>query len=107
MTKLIMQGFLMNVGNRDYFLEANTTRRTDKVCQAFIERIGADKGKCRDLIERAKTDAATLEDFRRRIDAATLTKRATDTGYEYFNIAGKNFSASFPPEEFMESVVVF
>ena len=104
---MTMQGFLMTVGNKDYFLEADTTKRTDKICQAFIERIATDKGKCRELIDRAKADKATLEDFRRRIDAATLTKRTTDTGFVYFNIAGKDFSASYPTDEFCNTVVVF
>ena len=103
----IMNGFLMTVGNKDYFLEAKTTKRTDKVCAAFIERIGTDRNKSRDLIERAKADKATLDDIRRRIDAATLSKRITDNGYEYFNISGKGFTCSFPTEDFIESVVVF
>ena len=97
----------MTVGNKDYFLEANTTKRTDRICQAFIERIATDKNKSRELIDRAKADKATLDDFRRRIDAATLTKRTTETGFEYYNIAGKEFFINYPTEEFCDSVVVF
>lgn len=100
-------GFVMTVGNKDYFFESNTTKRTDKVCQAFIERIGTDRNKSRDLIEHAKIDKATLNDFRRRISPAILKRRECENGTPYFSIHGDNFSFCFPVEDFMTDVVVF
>lgn len=103
----IMNGFLMTVGNKDYFLEASTTKRTDKVCSAFIERIGTDRNKSRDLIEHAKADKATLDDFRRRINVAVLDKRETESGKPFFIIRGNEFSYCYPMDDFMNDVVVF
>lgn len=102
-----MTGFVMSIGNKDYFMESKAAKRTDKVCAAFIERIGMEKGKSRDFIDRAKTHKPTLDDIRRRIDAATLSKLTTQNGFEYYRISGKNFSFNYPHEDFNNDVIVF
>lgn len=104
---MITKGFLMTVGNKHYFMESDTTKRTDKVVEAFIERIGTDKGRCRDLIDRAKADRPTRADFRKRINAAAITKRTPDTGEEYFVVEGKGFYISYSVDSFCDTVIVF
>ena len=100
-------GFYMAFGHSEYFMESNSTKRTDKICRAFIERIGTDRNKSRDLIDRAKADKPTLNDFRRRIDSAVLKKTTKENGFTYYTISGEGFSFGYPVEDFMNDVIVF
>lgn len=100
------KGFYFTHGKNGYFLKSDKTRKTDAVLIRLIEGIGKHRNANPDTIERAKTDRATLEDFRRRTDAATLEERTTAGGFTYYNISGKGFSVSFPPEDFQKEIVI-
>jgi len=100
------QGFIFTAGNKEYFLVSAAQKKTDNVIRAIIEAVGTTKNICRDTIERAKADKATLADFRRRIDAATLQEKTTGNGTRYYTISGKNFSFNYPEADFANDVIL-
>ena len=100
-------GFLLTAGNKEYFLVTSTKKKTEKVIKAIIDNVGKYRNCCPETIERAKQDKYTIDDFRRRIDLATLQEKTTPNGTRYYTIAGKNFSFNYPEADFTNDVVVF
>ena len=101
------KGFYFTQGNRGIFYRTDAQRKTDNIARAFIDAIGQINDRIApETIERAKNDRGTLDDIKRRTDAATLEK--IDTGkIIFFKIYGKNFSCAFPVEDFEREVFVF
>lgn len=102
----MIKGFYMVAGRKGYFYRTDNTKRTTTVINAFIETIATTNNRPQDLIDRAKKDKATQEDFRRRISAATLEKKELPT-IIFYTINGNNFSENFPEEDFNNEIVVF
>lgn len=102
----MIKGFYMTAGRKGYFYRTDNTKRTTTVINAFIETIATVNNRPQDLIDRAKKDKATQEDFRRRISAATLEKKETPT-IIFYTINGNNFTENFPEEDFNNEIVVF
>ena len=96
-----MNGFLMNIGNKDLFLISEKKNITDDIARAFINKICDIRNKPVELKERALNDKPTLNDFKRRIDKATLEHKN-----EYDSVVGKNFMLSIPNEE-KDSLIIF
>lgn len=101
-----MNGFLMNIGNKDLFLISEKKNITDDIARAFINKICDIRNKPVELKERALNDKPTLNDFKRRIDKATLEHKKTQNGYEYDSVVSKNFMLSIPNEE-KDSLIIF
>lgn len=99
------KGFYFVQGNRGIFLATDAQRKTDNIARAIIDAIAAARNIPAETIERAKQDAPTLKDIKRRTDAATLEERTTDSGYKYFSIKGKYFCCNFPPEDFSREII--
>ena len=102
-----MEGFILTIGQHDYFYKTDATNKTDKIARAFIHKIGDHRNRPAELIEKASNDPATLKDIKYRMDKATLDKIVTDRGYTYYRIKGKDFSFGYPVEDFKNDVVVF
>lgn len=96
-----MNGFLMNIGNKDLFLISEKKNITDDIARAFINKICDIRNKPVELKERALNDKPTLNDFKRRIDKATLEHKT-----QYDSVVGKNFMLSIPNEE-KDSLIIF
>ena len=96
-----MNGFLMNIGNKDLFLISEKKNITDDIARAFINKICDIRNKPVELKERALNDKPTLNDCKRRIDKATLEHKN-----EYDSVVGKNFMLSIPNEE-KDSLIIF
>ena len=104
-TELEEQGFLLNVGNKDFFYRSNASNTTDKIVRIFINKVCDVKGVGDAIRQSALYNEATLKDFKRRIQKATLEHIVTDK-VSYYKISGKGFSSSFPEDEFDQWVVV-
>lgn len=102
----MIKGFYMAAGRKGYFYKTDSTKRTTAIINAFIETIATANNKPQELIDRAKADKMTQDDFRRRISAATLEKKELPTVI-FYTINGKNFIANFPAEDFNNEIVVF
>lgn len=99
------KGFLFTAGNKQIFIKSELTRKTDTIARQIIDTIGELRNVPQETLERAKQDKATLEDFKRRTDKATLEFK--DTGkIVYYTITGKYFTENFPEKDFKESVIV-
>lgn len=101
-----MNGFYFTAGKHGYFLKSDNIRKTDTVLSRLIVGVGNHRHAAPELIERAKTDRATLDDFRRRTDAATLEERTTQSGNPYYIIRGKGFSVCLPFEDFKNEIIL-
>ena len=103
----MIKGYYFTHGNKGIFIRSDAQKKTDKIARAIIDAVAKNNPKIApETIERAKTDRATLDDFKKRTDAATLEERTTANGYKYFNISGKNFTVSYPPEDFKNEITV-
>ena len=102
----MIHGYYLVAGNKAYFLKTDTTRKTSKIIYDFIDLIGKHRNLSSDLIERAKQDQFTIDDFRRRLSAATIEKKQLPT-ITFYTIQGKNFIENFPEDDFKKSVTIF
>ena len=99
-------GYVLNVGNKDYFYQSDAKIITDKVVRAFINKICDVRGVGDSIRQASLYSKPTLADFRRRISPAMLEQHVTNT-VTYYTISGKNFSWSFPEADFENDVIVF
>ena len=91
-------GFAMNAGKIELFYKSNGKNITSGVARKFIEQIGAAKNLSKDLIEKAKTDPATIKDVKRSIDRATL--EVVNTGkVKFFHLQTKWSTLNIPFSE--------
>lgn len=100
------KGFIFTHGKIEIFLVTDTQRKTDKIARAIIDAIATARNTPAEVIERAKEDAATIKDIKRRTDAATLEEKTTPKGTKFYRIAGKYFSFNYPEEDFYNDVIV-
>ena len=107
MTNFKKYGFLMEAGTKAFFLETTATKRTAGVIKKLIDEIGKAYNRPAEVIEAAKNDPATLADFKRRTNRATLEGITTENEYKYFRFVGDNFNIAYPPEDFFKTVTVF
>ena len=91
-------GFAMNAGKIELFYKSNGKNITSGVARKFIEQIGAAKNADKDLIERAKTDPATIRDVKRRIQRATLEVKNTGK-IKFFTLETKWSTLNIPFDE--------
>lgn len=101
----VKQGFFFEFKNRAIFLESDSANITDKIARKFINAV-CDLRQVGDGIRNSAIyNEATLKDFKKRIDRATLER--IDTGrLVYYVIKGKGFTLSFPEDEFKETVIM-
>lgn len=100
------KGFYFNQGKTEIFLITDAQRKTDSIARALIDTIATARNIAPEIIERAKADAPTLSDFKRRTDAATLEEKTTPSGSKFYTIKGKNFSFNYPAADFLHDVIV-
>lgn len=100
-------GFVMEAKRHAFFYESDMTNLTDKIIRQFIKKIAEVNGASEAIRDTALYDEATLKDFRRRIDKATLTKKKLGNGKNFYTISEKEFSMNYPQEDFMNEVIVF
>lgn len=100
------KGYIFTHGRTEIFLITDAQRKTDNIARAIIDAVAAARNTPAEVIERAKADAATLADFKRRTDAATLEAKTTPNGTRFFTISGKNFSFNYPESDFYNDVIV-
>lgn len=99
-------GFLFEFKDKAFFYETSAKNLTVSIIRKFIEAICDYRNISDDVRERSLNDETTIQDFRRRIDKATLMK--IDTGkIIYYRIKGNNFSINFPREDFENDVILF
>ena len=98
-------GFLFEIGNRAIFIKSEMSNLTDRIVRRFINEVCDLKGVGDSIRQSALYNETTLKDFRRRIEKATLEHIETPA-VEYYKISGKNFSLSFPVDDFEEQVIV-
>lgn len=99
-------GFLFEFGNHAIFYKHSGSNLTDNIVRAIINKVCDYRNVSDTIRETALQDRPTLDDFRRRISKATLTK--VDTGKViYYSIKGKYFTMNFPEEDFAREVIVF
>ena len=84
----MQKGFLFNTPNYNIFL-VTSGRRTDAAAAAVLDIIGELYHSNPDTLKRAKTDRATLEDVKKRMQPATMTENGTRRSYS--NKAGRVF----------------
>lgn len=97
----IQSGFFFTFKDKGIFLADNGQYLTDKIIRKFINAVCDIRSVGDKIRESALYDKATLADFRRRIDKAELEKKSW--GYI---IKGKNFSASYPQEDFEKDIII-
>ena len=100
------KGFYFVAGNKGIFLETDKQRKTDNIARAIIDEIAKIRKVAPETIERAKADAPTLADIKRRTESAILEEKTTQSGYKYFTISGKYFVANFPAEDFKKEIIL-
>ena len=101
----IKQGFFFEFKNRAIFLVSDSANITDKIARKFINVV-CDLRQVSDSIRNAALyDGATLKDFKKRIDRATL-ERINTGKIVYYTIKGKGFTLCFPEDEFKETVIM-
>ena len=99
-------GFLFEFGNHAVFYKHPGSNLTDNIVRAIINKVCDYRNVSDTIRETALQDRPTLDDFKRRISKATLTKN--DTGkVVYYTIKGKYFTLNFPEEDFIKEVIVF
>ena len=74
------KGFLFTQGRKEIFLISDAQRKTDNVARAIIDIVATTRNVPAEVVQRAKADAYTLKDFKRRTDAATLEEKTTPNG---------------------------
>ena len=92
-------GFYFTAGRDGYFLKSEMTNLTDKIIRRFINAVCDRKGVGDKIRESALYDPATLKDFRRRIDKATLEHKVSDKA-DWYTLSGRGFTVNSPKEEF-------
>jgi hypothetical protein len=92
-------GYLFNLGTYDYFMLTDAKRKTDTIAKAFINAVCDNKKIIQETRERALNDKATLNDFKKRIEPATLTIKESQNGIKWLNISGKGFNINNPLDE--------
>ena len=99
------QGFYFTFRDRGIFLVSDNTNLTAKIIRKIINVV-CDIQEVGDSIRRAALyNEATLKDFRRRIDKASLIYH--DTGkVQYYTIKGNNFSCNYPVADFEREIIV-
>lgn len=95
-------GFTLVFKDKELFYKTDCTRKTKAVIFAFIDQIAKLKNIHPDVIQRAKDDKATIEDFRKRIQHATIEDHTI-----YRTITGENFTANYPEDIFNNTVIIF
>lgn len=98
------KGFTMNIRNKEIFLVSDKAYLTDKIVRDFINTVCDMKNVGDSIRNSALYDTATLKDFKYRIQKATCSHIVTDK-VDYYTIQGKNFTESFPSDEFKTSVI--
>lgn len=81
-------GYIFNTPKYNIFLET-ANRRTDTTAAAILDIIGELYHSNPETIKRAKTDRATLDDIKKRLQPATMTDNGTRRSYA--NKAGRVF----------------
>lgn len=98
-------GFLFELRNRAFFLRSDSTNVTDKIARKFINAVCDYRGVGDSIRQSALYSKDTLNDFKKRIDKATLQMH--DTGkIVYYTISGKGFTLNFPEEDFNQEVIL-
>lgn len=100
-----MEGFTLNIGKKELFYKSNGRNITNTVLEKFIDKIGETKHLSSDLVEKCKSDQATLKDLRRRVCRAKLELKNSGK-VEYYKLSGKGFEMSIPIDE-AECLVIF
>lgn len=99
-------GFTFNFGRKEIFVKSDNQNLTNRIIRDFINIVCDIKGVGDAIRKKALYDEATLKDFRRRIMKGTLEHHVTANGTEYYSISGKDYSWSYPADEFEDSVIV-
>ena len=92
-------GYLFNLGVYDYFMLTDAKRKTDTIAKAFVNAVCDNKKIIQETRERALNDKATLNDFKKRIESATLTIKEGQNGVKWLNISGQGFNINNPLDE--------
>lgn len=99
-------GFSLFNGNKLYFLESENVNITENIVSRFIEKIGSEKGLCKDIIEKCLQDQETRKKIRFLIDRTTLEYKGKDN-WKYIYLSGKNFGQSIPEKEIENYLIMF
>ena len=100
------KGFLCTIGRREFFLISEQTKRTQAAVNAMLKGIATFRGFSPEKISACMNDKSVYKDIQYKMSPAVLEKRTTESGYIYYNISGRDFSCSYPVDDFKNDVVI-
>lgn len=101
-----MNGFLLSRGTKYYFMPSTNCKKTRKLIQTFIFRLGKAINARESNISACMNDDKCIKQFSYNIDNATLEHCTTDNGFKYVKIYGKNFSIAMPLSDYETDVIL-
>ena len=92
------KGYSITAGDKVYFLETETAKKTKGLVVDMMTKVGAKRGLCEDLINRCIESTQTIDEFRYRMSKTTLTIKG-ENDWKYYSLTGDNFTMNIPLKE--------
>lgn len=105
----ILYGYAFTIGHYEYFIITSYKRITKQViksCMAIRLKHVCKTDDINDTLNRCFNDVTTYIAFKKLLQPATISKKQLSNGDYYYTIQGKNFTANYPENDFVNCVVI-